>query len=128
MRIAGISALFLLLAIVPWPDGPASQTAAPIKALRFGKLMEGSGKIVSNAVVIVENDRIKSVGVGEATIPAGAEVIDLRRFTAIPGLIDAHTHMTYYWDQAPGTLPWSQAIERMPAKTVFLAQENARKT
>src|SRR4030088_2135621 len=35
--------------------------------------------------------------------------------------------MTYYWDQRPGTRPLAQA-PRLPAVTVFLAQENARKT
>ena len=55
-------------------------------------------------------------------------MIDLTRYTGIPGLIDVHTHMTYYWDGAAGTRPWEQLDERMPAVTVFLAQENARKT
>ena len=32
----------------------------------------------------------------------------------------------YYWDRAPGTRPRGQ--RRLPAVTVFLAQENARKT
>jgi imidazolonepropionase-like amidohydrolase len=36
--------------------------------------------------------------------------------------------MTYYWDQRPGTQPWSQQGRRRSAETVFLAQENARKT
>ncbi len=51
---------------------------------------------------------------------------DLRAFTALPGLIDVHTHITYFWDRAPGTRPRGQ--RRLPAVTVFLAQENARKT
>jgi imidazolonepropionase-like amidohydrolase len=44
----------------------------------------------------------------------------------LPGLIDAHTHITYYWDRTPGTRPRGQ--RRLPAVTVFLAQENARRT
>jgi imidazolonepropionase-like amidohydrolase len=54
------------------------------------------------------------------------EAIDLRRFTGLPGLIDLHTHITYYWDGKPGTRPLGQ--RRRPAVTVFLAQENARRT
>ena len=81
----------------------------------------------TNAAVVVENDRIRSVE-AEASPPSGAEVIDLRRYTGIPGMIDAHTHMTYYWDQTPGTTPWAQWQARQSAVTVFLAQENARKT
>jgi imidazolonepropionase-like amidohydrolase len=79
-----------------------SKTAPPIKAIRFGSLVDGSGKVLKNATIIVEGDRIKSVNLGRSAIPPGAEVIELTRYTAIPGLIDAHTHMTYYWDQAPG--------------------------
>ena len=45
---------------------------------------------------------------------------------ALPGLIDLHTHITYYWDRGPGTRPRGQ--RRLPAVTVFLAQENARRT
>src|SRR5262249_30973704 len=52
----------------------------------------------------------------------------LTRYTGIPGLIDVHTHMTYYWDGTPGTTPWEQLEARMSAVTVFPAQENARKT
>src|SRR5439155_5449923 len=46
----------------------------------------------------------------------------------LPGLIDVHTHMTYYWDRTPGTRPWTQLGRLHDAVTVFLAQENARKT
>lgn len=98
------------------------------KVIRLGKLIDGTGRVLSNAVVVVDNDRIISVGIGDNAAHADAEVIDLPRYTGIPGLIDAHTHMTYYWDQAPGTTPWAQLNSRMAAMTVFLAQENARKT
>ena len=98
------------------------------KAIKFGKLVDGTGKVSSGAVVIVKDDRILSVGAGDSVTPADAEVIDLTRYTGIPGLIDVHTHMTYYWDGAAGTRPWEQFAARMPAVTVFLAQENARKT
>ena len=51
----------------------------------------------------------------------------MSRFTLIPGLIDVHTHMTYYWDRTPGTRPLGQP--RRPAGvTTVLAAENARRT
>jgi hypothetical protein len=53
--------------------------------------------------------------------------VDLTRFTGIPGLIDLHTHMTYYWDPASGTTPLKQP-RRDAAATATLAASNALKT
>ena len=77
---------------------------------------------------MVTGDRITTVGTGDAAVPPRANIIDLRRFTGIPGLIDAHTHMTFYWDRSPGSRPWAQLGTLGAAVTVYLAQENARRT
>jgi imidazolonepropionase-like amidohydrolase len=106
----------------------AQSLSAQTKALRFARLVDGNGRVVNDAIVVVQGDRITSIGSGTAAIPSGAQLIDLRPLTGIPGLIDVHTHMTYYWDQRPGTQPWTQQGRRRSAETVFLAQENARKT
>ena len=47
-------------------------------------------------------------------------------YTGLPGLIDLHTHITYFWDGKPGTNPRGQ--RRLPAVTVYLAQGNAKRT
>src|SRR6516162_637615 len=101
----------------------------PVKALRFGKLVDGKGKVWSGAIVIVRGDRIAEVTTETAKIPPGAQEIDLRRYTALPGMIDVHTHITYYWDQTSKVPPFEQVSgPRLPAVSVFLAQENARRT
>jgi imidazolonepropionase-like amidohydrolase len=102
--------------------------AAEVTAVRFGQLVNPPGDVVRDAVVIVEGDRITKVGSGDAAVPAGARVIDLRPLTGIPGLIDAHTHMSFYWDRKAGTRPWAQLGSLSPAVTAYLAQENARRT
>jgi len=101
--------------------------AAEVTAVRFGQLVNPPGDVVRDAVVIVEGDRITKVGSGDAAVPAGARVIDLRPLTGIPGLIDVHTHMSFYWDRKAGTRPWAQLGSLSPAVTAYLAQENARK-
>ena len=94
--------------------------------LQFGALVDQDGRLSTAATILVDGDRITSVGDGRA-LPKNAVMVDLRRYTAIPGLIDAHTHMTYYWDGAAGTRPLNQP--RRPAGvTVVLASENARRT
>ena len=103
----------------------SSTAVAQTKVVRFARLWDGV-RVIDAAVVVVEGDRIVRVGSGAQDVPSGAQVIDLRRYVGIPGLIDVHTHMTYYWDRRPGTRPLGQ--RRRPAVTVFLAQENARST
>jgi imidazolonepropionase-like amidohydrolase len=106
----------------------AQRRDTAVTALRFRALVDGSGRSLRDAVVVVRGDRITAVGTGDRAIPSGARLIDLRRYTALAGLIDAHTHMTYYWDGTPGTNPWQQQGARNTAVTVFLAQANARRT
>jgi imidazolonepropionase-like amidohydrolase len=81
----GLVGVILLAAIAA---GSAAEAAT---VLLFNKMADGSGKSVSDAVIVVDGDRIVSVGSGAAAVPAGATVIDLRKYTAIPGMIDAHT-------------------------------------
>jgi len=120
MRIGILAPFFLVFMAV------ANVSYGQVTVLRFGRAWLGPGRVIDDAVIVVNGTRIETVASGEAAVPRGARIIDLRPFTAIPGLIDVHTHMTYFWDRKPGTRPLGQ--QRHVAVTVFLAQENARKT
>jgi imidazolonepropionase-like amidohydrolase len=122
---------FVLLALGVVLAGASAQEQPPrktIKALRFGKLWDAKGKLWTNAVVVVEGDRIKTVASDASAIPPGAEVIDLSKYTGLPGLIDVHTHMTMYTDETPGEPMLKQLRANPPAVEVFLARKGALRT
>ncbi|RME22189.1 MAG: hypothetical protein D6798_16455, partial [Deltaproteobacteria bacterium] len=50
--------------------------------------------VIEDATVIIDGDRIRSVEAG-GPVPAGAEELDCRGGTVIPGLIDVHAHLHY---------------------------------
>lgn len=130
MRMARIAMVFSLVLLwspqlLTAQEKPATK---PVKAVRFGKLWDAKGKLWTNAIVIVEGERIRKVTNEASTIPAGAEVIDLSKYTGLPGLIDVHTHMTMYTDETPGEPMLKQVANPVPAVAVFLARKGALRT
>ena len=67
-----------------------------IIAIRAGKVIDvETGQINSDQAILIEGERISAAGPASAVkVPTGATVIDLRNATVLPGLIDAHTHLT----------------------------------
>jgi imidazolonepropionase-like amidohydrolase len=114
MRLLPLLAAIVLAAAAPQP----ARTV-----LHFAHAWDGT-RVLNDVVIVIEGGRIASLQDGQRRAPA--EAIDLSRYTALPGLIDLHTHVTYYWHRKPGTRPLGQ--RRRPAVTVFLAQDNARRT
>lgn len=74
----------------------AAQQAPKRVVVRAGKLLDvKSGKTLTNQAIVIEGDKIVSVGpAAEFKTSAGDTLIDLSRATVLPGLIDAHTHLT----------------------------------
>jgi imidazolonepropionase-like amidohydrolase len=70
----------------------------PITVIRAGRVFDSeNGVFLPARDIIVKGNLIESIG-ENLPVPAGAHVIDLRRFTVLPGLIDAHTHLLYLED------------------------------
>jgi imidazolonepropionase-like amidohydrolase len=72
----------------------AQQNSAPaVTVIHAGHLLDvKTGHMVNNVTVVIEGDKITNIGSGAG--PAGANVINLPNTTLLPGLIDAHTHLT----------------------------------
>jgi len=67
--------------------------AAQVTVIRAGKLIDpDAATVLSDQIIVIKNDRIEALGKGIA-YPADARVIDLSQETALPGLIDCHTHL-----------------------------------
>src|SRR5260221_2626335 len=122
MRLTSMLAAAAFLSTLGVGSGPVAPQQAHT-VLLFGHLWDGT-KMLDDVVVTVDGDKISLIESGRKQPLPGAT--DFRRYTAIPGLIDLHTHITYYWDRKAGTRPLGQ--RRRPAATVFLAQDNARRT
>lgn len=96
MKTAQRFFLFVIFIFILFQINATAQTVA---AIRAGKLLiPETGETLSNQIILVEGARIKAVG-ADVQIPAGANVIDLSRFTVLPGLFDCHAHMAMYVDR-----------------------------
>lgn len=88
--LAAFTALAIAAVAVP---ATAQQQPAPgnVTAIRAGRLIDvRTGQVRQNAVIVIEKDRISRVS---DSVPASATVIDLSKFTVVPGLIDCHAHI-----------------------------------
>ncbi|HQR35152.1 MAG TPA: amidohydrolase family protein [Blastocatellia bacterium] len=98
IQLGVIICCLLLLSTTALMQQPKSNTIA----IKAGRLIDvKAGAVLENQTIIIENERIKSVG-ANLPIPAGAQVIDLSRSTVLPGMIDSHTHLLQNYDGALG--------------------------
>jgi imidazolonepropionase-like amidohydrolase len=95
--------------------------------LKAARLFDGkSNSLVTPGLIVVTAGKI--VGVGSwASIPTGAETIDLGDATLLPGFIDAHTHLTmeYSDDYRQARL---NTLQKPVAERALDASVNARVT
>ncbi|MGH6913930.1 MAG: amidohydrolase family protein, partial [Geminicoccales bacterium] len=83
-------------------------------------------RVVADGVVAVEGDRIVAAGArGEVDAPAGAEWIELGDATLMPGLIDAHSHITIN-PGLLGIIGQLDGLNEPPARQVLRGTRNLR--
>ena len=73
----------------------AQPATTSVIAIVGAMLIDGTGgPVVPDSVVVIRGDRIVAVGKrDEVKVPAGAEVVDAKGLTLVPGLIDSHFHI-----------------------------------
>ncbi len=87
----------LFIASMLTASAGSAQTAPDtgVAVIHAGRMFDSeAGKFTGPHDIVVRNGQIAAVS-DHADVPPGARVIDLRRFTVLPGLIDAHTHLLY---------------------------------
>jgi imidazolonepropionase-like amidohydrolase len=89
-----LTALAALAAAVTLPSTTLAQQPSKSYVLKAARMFDGkSNTLITPGEVVVTDGKIVGVG-ASATVPAGAQVIDLGDATLLPGFIDAHTHLT----------------------------------
>jgi len=120
MKLASSLAAVLLLA-----SPVRAQGAGPV-LLHAGRMVDvAAGRVVADRGILVEGGKIREVGAwSEVSRRAGAApVVDLSRETVLPGLIDVHTHIVWYFNRQ-GRLHTEKDGET-PAQAALAAAGNA---
>ncbi len=99
--------------------------AQELTAIRAGRLVDvEQGRVLANQVILVRGERIEAVQPASAPMPRGARIVDLSRYTVLPGLIDLHSHLVGDIASASPTAP----LTKSGAEDALAGVRNARAT
>ena len=96
----------------------SSQTPqAPAVRIHAATVLDGTGKTLRDATIVVQGSKITSIETGGA----GSATYDLGTLTVIPGMIDVHSHLGWHFDK-----DGRYAARRGdPAEEILYSAENA---
>lgn len=89
---------FLLLAVTAsaaLAQTPTMNTSSTPIIIKADRIVDGRGHVIEGGSVVVANGKISRI---DAT-PRGTATYDLKGYTLLPGLIDAHSHLTWYFNR-----------------------------
>ena len=113
MRFTAFRAVLLAALIAPVALSSQDQTVR----IRAAKVLDGTGKVLSNVTITVQGSKITSIGPDSSS----AATYNLGTLTVMPGMIDVHAHVGWHFDKdgryanRPGT----------PAQEILYSAENA---
>lgn len=84
-----------LLSAVP-VDGWAQEHPTPLVLRNATVIDVVQATLMRNATIVISGGKIERVATGSVPTPAGAQVIDLGGRFVLPGLIDAHVHISTF--------------------------------
>jgi imidazolonepropionase-like amidohydrolase len=105
------------------PFFAALAMAQPL-VIKTGTLIDGKGHVLENQKIVIEDGKITSIGPSKQK-----PTVDLSGLTVMPGWIDTHVHITWYFnkdgrfEQGPG-----RGGKTTPAQATLFAEGNAYAT
>lgn len=102
----------------------AKTLPAQTTVLHCGRILPINGEALDNATIVVEGNKIARIERGFATAPLGAELVDLKNKTVLPGFIDCHVHLE--WEQSRSS--YNEKYTLNPADIAYRAAVYARRT
>lgn len=104
------------------PSGSSSSGARAMTLIKAGRLVDvRAGRVLENQAILIEGERIKSVGpIADITrqVASGARTIDLTRETVLPGFSDCHTHVLLQGDITAADYDEQLLKESIPYRTI----------
>jgi imidazolonepropionase-like amidohydrolase len=116
----------LLLVWLAFALNAVAQSSSTI-AVHAGHVLDvRNGKMLADQVLLIDSGKIVANGAAtEVKVPAGATRIELPNATVLPGLIDAHTHLTFDpqfgYETLAISVPREALIGAKNARTTLLA-------
>ncbi|HTG16371.1 MAG TPA: amidohydrolase family protein [Blastocatellia bacterium] len=76
---------------------------APVVVLTHVRIIDGTGAAaLDDQTIVIADGKIKSIGASAPPdLPANAQTVDLRGYTALPGLVGMHNHMFFPMGGSP---------------------------
>src|SRR5215471_8806124 len=103
-------------------QGNVSKEAPVVTLIKAGRLIDvRAGRTVENQGILVERERIKSVGPlaeVQRAAPASAQIVDLSHATVMPGLADCHVHVLLQGDVTIADYDEQLLKESIPYRTI----------